>query len=419
MFGRGVASIRCRHPRDQRFVELVLRNASEVWLALETSGSVFGNARRSDLEDFVVGWPSEAGRSKIVAILSAYDDLVESSLRRIEILEEVARRLYREWFVEFRFPGHERARFVDSPLGPIPEGWEVRALGDVANVTMGQSPRSEFYNETGEGLPFHQGVASFDNRFPTTNVHSSRGTRLAAPGDLLFSVRAPVGRINVAPSRTILGRGLCGIRHRFDHQHFLFYQLKENFKKEDSMGGGTIFKAVTKREMLGVRVLVPNGDLERAFEERVEPGEVLIESLTKRNAALREARDLLLPRLISGDLDVSDLPVRARPLYLGPPRRLTGYRFFRDIAALPFVEKVALFGSRARGDHEERSDIDLCVSCGGAGEDEWLEVLACLERDRVDTLLKVDCTRFETSDAALRENVLTEGIVLFERRERP
>ncbi|MDE2978371.1 MAG: nucleotidyltransferase domain-containing protein [Acidobacteriota bacterium] len=116
---------------------------------------------------------------------------------------------------------------------------------------------------------------------------------------------------------------------------------------------------------------------------------------------------------------MSDLPVRARPLYLGDPQRLTEYRFFRDIATLPFVEKIALFGSRARGDHEERSDIDLCVFCGDAGEDEWLEVLAYLERDRVDTLLKVDCTRFEASNAAMRENVLKEGILLFERKEGP
>ncbi len=109
----------------------------------------------------MIDWPSEAGRSKIAAILAAYDDLIENSECRIESLEEMARNLYREWFVEFRFPGHERARFVDSPLGRIPKGWKVRSLGDAVHVTMGQSPRSEFYNETGEGLPFHQGVSNF------------------------------------------------------------------------------------------------------------------------------------------------------------------------------------------------------------------------------------------------------------------
>ncbi len=137
--------------------------------------------------------------------------------------------------------------------------------------------------------------------------------------------------------------------------------------------------------------------------------------LRTRSTRLRRIRDLLLPRLVSGDLDVSDLPVRPRPLYVGDPCRLKGYRFFRDMAALPFVEKIVLFGSRARGDHESRSDIDLCVFCDGASDDDWLEVLACLREDRIDTLCKVDCVRFDEADWALRENVMTEGVVLYER----
>ncbi len=142
--------------------------------------------------------------------------------------------------------------------------------------------------------------------------------------------------------------------------------------------------------------------------------------LGHENAILRTARDLLLPKLIAGELDVTHLPVRMPPLYTGDSHRIAGYRFFREITALPFVTKVVLFGSRARGDHEERSDIDLCVSCPeGTTEEEWMQVLACVERDRVDTLLKVDCVRFETSNAALRENVLTEGFVLYEGSESP
>lgn len=367
----------------------------------------------------MIHWPEESVRSKVETVLAAYDDLIENSQRRIEILGEMARNLYQEWFVRFRYPGHESARFGDSPLGRIPEGWQVRPLAQISVITMGQSPKSEFYNDSGDGLPFHQGVSSFGDRFPTTSLYCTKGGRLAEAGDILLSVRAPVGRINVAPNRMMLGRGLCGIRHRSDHQRFLFQSLKERFRAEGSMGGGTIFRAVTKADMLGLPMLVAGSGFQSEFEERVAPIEELVEALTRRNDVLRHSRDVLLPKLISGELKVSNLPVRLRPLYAGDPHRITGYRFFRDIAALPFVEKIALFGSRARADHEERSDIDLCVFCGDAGEDEWSEVLACLERDRVDTLLKVDCARFETSNAALRENVLTEGIVLFERREGP
>ena len=399
----------------------ILRGPAEKSLT-GTSGR-----QRADLKSFVdlpVPAPRLPTQRKIAAILSAYDDLIENSFRRIEILEEMARNLYREWFVEFRFPGHERARFVDSSVGRIPEGWAVGPLGEVCEITMGQSPKSMFYNEHGEGLPFHQGVSNFGARFPTTRVFSAMGSRRAEAGDVLFSVRAPVGRLNVAPEPLILGRGLCGIRHRQGLQRVLLRRLQYDFRSEDSIGGGTIFKAVTKSDMKNLPTLVASTAVECSFDEEVGAIDDLIEGLTKRNESLRQTRDLLLSKLISGDIDVSALPVRlAPPAGDGAPGgdRATGvddvtrYEFFRAIAGLPFVDKVVLFGSRARNDHEERSDIDLAVFCDGASDDEWQDVLDCLREDRIDTLLKVDCVRFDRCDAVLREHVLTEGVVLYEK----
>ena len=135
---------------------------------------------------------------KIAAVLSAYDDLIENNTHRIEILEEMAQAIYREWFVEFRFPGHEDVPMVDSELGLIPHGWDVKQLGEMCHVIMGLSPKSEFYNETGDGLPFHQGVTDFGERFPTDRVYCTIQKRIAEIDDILFSVRAPVGRINIA-----------------------------------------------------------------------------------------------------------------------------------------------------------------------------------------------------------------------------
>ena len=100
-------------------------------------------------------------------------------------------------------------------------------------------------------------------------------------------------------------------------------------------------------------------------------------------------------------------------------RDITAYAFFRHIASLPFVDKVVLFGSRARGDHHDRSDIDLAVFCAGAGADDWREVKNCLREGRIDTLLNVDCVRFDDSPAALREHILADGTVLYERPASP
>ncbi len=249
-------------------------------------------------------------QKKIAPILSAYDDLIENNLRRIKILEEMAQTIYREWFVKFRFPGHEKIRMVDSPLGKIPEGWKVVSLVDVCNIVMGQSPKSEFYNTRGDGLPFHQGVTNFGPRFPTERVFCTVKNRIAETGEILFSVRAPVGRINIADKRLIVGRGLCAIHNNEGNQWFTFHQLKERFQDEDMMGGGTIFKAVTRKDVESIEFLNPANLTVRAFEEICHPVEAQIEILTDKNATLRHTRDLLLPKLISGELDVSDLDIK-------------------------------------------------------------------------------------------------------------
>lgn len=267
------------------------------------------NVSPGQIESLEFNLPPIPTQHKIASILSAYDDLIENNLRRIKILEEMAQALYREWFVKFRFPGHEKVRMVDSPLGKIPEGWGVAPLSEMCHLVMGQSPKSEFYNTDGAGLPFHQGVTDFGDRFPTDRLHCTVDNRIAERGDVLFSVRAPVGRINVSNKRIVIGRGLSAIRHRANYQWFAFHLLKEKFKEEDTMGGGTIFKAVTKKDMQGIEFIVPNDVIVARFEELVLPMEGEIENLTKKNATLRQTRDLLLPRLISGELDVSDLEI--------------------------------------------------------------------------------------------------------------
>ena len=281
----------------------------------EKSMSGASGRQRADLASIInleINAPPLPTQRTIASILSAYDDLIENNMRRIKILEEMAQALYREWFVKFRFPGHEEVRLVDSPLGKIPEGWEVRRLADTCSLVMGQSPKSEFYNTAGDGLPFHQGVTDFGSRFPKDRVYCTVENRIAEAGDILFSVRAPVGRINIANKRIVVGRGLSAIHSLTDSQWFTFHQLKERFKEEDIMGGGTIFKAVTKKDMQNIQFLDPNEEIVKAFEKLCKPMEHQIQNLIMRNETLRRTRDLLLPKLICGELDVSNLDIDIR-----------------------------------------------------------------------------------------------------------
>jgi type I restriction enzyme S subunit len=239
-------------------------------------------------------------QESIAATVSAYDELLENNRRRMGLLEEAARLLYREWFVRLRFPGHEHAR-VDKG---IPEGWEKNPLGVLAEVTMGQSSESKFYNETGDGLPFHQGVADFGDRFVTNRIYTTALNRIANAGDILCSVRAPVGRLNITLDKIVIGRGLAALRSRSSNQSFLLHQLRTHFFKEDLIGAGAIFASVTKTEFGSQMMLTPPSRLIQEFEDFSRPIDEQLRVLHLQNQKLRAARDLLLPRLMSGEIAV-------------------------------------------------------------------------------------------------------------------
>ena len=247
-------------------------------------------------------------QQRIAGILSAYDELIENSQRRIKLLEAMARALYREWFVHFRFPGHENHPRIPSPLGEIPQGWEVKKLKDVCRLTMGQSPKSEFYNEAGDGVAFHQGVTDFGDRFPSDRLFCTADGRIAEAGDILFSVRAPVGRMNIANKKILLGRGLSAIRHNQGCQAFLWEQLKNRFTEVDMMGNGSIFASVTKDDMQGIELLCPSPPLIEVVTKHFDPVHSEIAALGQQIQTLRSTRDLLLPRLLSGQIDVKTIP---------------------------------------------------------------------------------------------------------------
>lgn len=244
--------------------------------------------------------PSLDRQVGIADALSAYDGLIENNRRRMVLLEDAARQLYREWFVHLRFPGHEHTRIING----VPEGWERLQLSQLAEITMGQSPESKHYNEDGDGIPFHQGVTDFGDRFVTHRIYSTALNRIAEAGDILCSVRAPVGRLNVTLDKIVIGRGLAALRAKAGRQSLLLQQLRGHFFKEDLIGGGAIFASVTKKEFSAQELMDPPERFKRAFEEVAVPCDEQIRLLHLQNQQLRAARDLLLPRLMSGDVAV-------------------------------------------------------------------------------------------------------------------
>ena len=241
-----------------------------------------------------------AEQKRIADIMSAYDNLIENNNKRIKLLEQMAENLYKEWFVRFRFPGYEDVEFENG----IPKGWKIESLSDIADIIMGQSPESENYNNNCEGLPFHQGVGSYGDFYLIDGVYSTKGNRIAEANSIIFSVRAPVGRINITLNKIILGRGVAGINSVKGYNAYLLWMLKNQFQQEDIIGNGSIFASVTKKELFGFKMFMPNEDLIQKFDSIASGIESVMRNISLINSNLKKQRDMLLPRLMSGKLEV-------------------------------------------------------------------------------------------------------------------
>ena len=215
------------------------------------------------LKEVLIDKPPLIVQQRIGAYLETFDNLIENNQKQIKLLEEAAQRLYKEWFVDLRFPGYENCKIVDG----VPVEWKKKKLDEIADVIMGQSPKSEFYNKEHKGLPFHQGVGSYGARFVQDDTYSTSFTKVAEANSILFSVRAPVGRLNITKNKIVIGRGIAAINSKSGFQSYLFYALKERFFKDDILGNGAIFASISKNELLNQVFVIPDAKIMSAYEK--------------------------------------------------------------------------------------------------------------------------------------------------------
>ena len=298
----GMVILRCNEDIvDKRYLYQILKSEYfRPYFKKYCTGSAQPQLPIMNFSKIELNIPEIDAQRRIADILSSYDDLIENNRKQIKLLEEAAQRLYKEWFVDLRFPGHEHTKIVDS----VPEGWEKKPLSSIADVTMGQSPKSEFYNQIGEGLPFHQGVGSYGNRFVKDETYSTSFTRIAGAGSILFSVRAPVGRLNITKNKIVIGRGIAALNHKNGLQNFLFYMLKERFFKDNIVGNGSIFASISKDELLNQKFIIPCEDVMAQYDKAARSIDEKITALDRQTDQLTQARDRLLPKLMSGEVEV-------------------------------------------------------------------------------------------------------------------
>jgi Restriction endonuclease S subunits len=184
--------------------------------------------------------------------------------------------------------------------------WTDGILSDVAEITMGQSPKGDTYNENGVGTVFFQGRGEFGFRFPTRRLFTTDPKRMAQTNDVLMSVRAPVGDLNVAYEPCCIGRGLGAIRSKDGHQSFVLYTVFSLREKLHMFNGeGTVFGSINRDALNSMPIVIPTIEEMDRFEEVVAPMDAAIRNNHEEICRLEAIRDSLLPRLMSGELDVS------------------------------------------------------------------------------------------------------------------
>ncbi|MCG8527162.1 MAG: restriction endonuclease subunit S [Opitutales bacterium] len=289
-------------------------------------GSIQDNINIDYLMQLRFQIPKPADQQKIAKVLSTIDEKIELNNRINEELEALSKLIYDYWFVQFDFPisaeqavsmgrPHLEGKPYKSSGGPmvynptlkreIPEGWLDGKLEDVAEITMGQSPPGSSYNDEGEGELFFQGSTDFGTVFPEVRQYTTKPTRYAKSGDVLLSVRAPVGTMNIAHRNCSIGRGLASLRSRKDRMSY-FLSVMRQFEKyfERLNSSGTTFGAINRDELRFLKIILPDDAIIEHFESVTSEYPKLIHNNHSSTLQLTELRDWLLPMLMNGQVTV-------------------------------------------------------------------------------------------------------------------
>lgn len=228
---------------------------------------------------------------KTIDLLSEIDDKITLNNKINENLEQQAQALYREMFLE------------NQNITTV-----TKTLNSIAVITMGQSPSGKSYNEDGIGEVFYQGRAEFGTRFPTRRLFTTEPKRMAEAGDVLLSVRAPVGDLNVAYEKCCIGRGLAAVHSKIGNNSFILYTMMASKPRFDVFNGeGTVFGSINRESLNTMPIKVPSMEMIVEFENMAHPIDEMIRIRYEENCRLEILKNTLLPKLMNGEIDIEDV----------------------------------------------------------------------------------------------------------------
>lgn len=261
------------------------------WINSFNTGSTRGNINAQTLGRMPIPLIDRKIQDTLVSVLSSIDEKIKKNNAINNNLEQQAQSIYKQMFID-----------------DASSDWTEGTLSDIADITMGQSPSSSSYNEDRNGIIFFQGRAEFGFRFPTVRLYTTEPKRMACANDTLMSVRAPVGDLNVAHTDCCIGRGLAAIHSKDNHQAFVLYTMFSLKKQLDVFNGeGTVFGSINRNSLNEMPLLIPSSEKLDEFEALVSPIDAAIRNNYDEICYLKQLRDSLLPKLMSGELDVSNI----------------------------------------------------------------------------------------------------------------
>lgn len=279
---------------DKDFLYYVLADDDFFTYSMATSkGTKMPRGDKTSIMQYEVPLIDLQVQKKIASVLKTLDEKIKLNNEINNNLEQQAQAIYQQMFID-----------------NASSDWTEGTLSDIADITMGQSPSGSSYNEKGNGTIFFQGRAEFGFRFPTVRLYTTEPKRIACANDTLMSVRAPVGDLNVAHTDCCIGRGLAAIHSKNNHQSFVLYTMFSLKKHLDVFNGeGTVFGSINRNSLNEMPLLIPSSEKLGEFEALVAPMDAAIRNNYDEICRLEQLRDSLLPKLMSGELDVSDIEI--------------------------------------------------------------------------------------------------------------
>ena len=308
VFQRHIAILRPSKKIDSRFLYYTMLSRD---FYMKADAAAIGAAQRTinltALRNIEINVPPIETQRRIADILSAYDDLIENNRKQIKLLEEAAQRLYKEWFVDLRFPGHEHTRIVDG----VPEGWERRCISDIATINESNIPKNYQFNyiEYIDLSSVQNGIIKEKTRYPLAEA-PGRAKRVAKDGDIIWGMVRPNLKsfaLVLHPRETdVYSTGFCVLSSKAVPFSYLYYSVTtEGFIRYlVNCTNGAAYPAVKPIHFAEAELLCPSEMLLKKFNDIVEPMLRQREKLLTMTNGAMEARDRLLPKLMSGEVEV-------------------------------------------------------------------------------------------------------------------